>query len=284
MDFDRAVKCELVHLRDSRSLSRCEVSGAMFVPKLTIVTIHLNDFKGLQRTLQSLMLILGREDVEWCVVDGASDWQGGDTFEQVKSLTDCFISEPDKGIYDAMNKGTSLATGDYVLYLNAGDELHPDFQYDRFTDALFRSNAGMVWGRYDVRDHNETVYSRKTRRPAWLRYGTAVCHQAVFFKRSVLGSRPYDTELVIAADYDLICRLYTGGERIEMLDMPVCVFDLVGESGADKWQTLREVSSVRKKYFPIAGIFSGIIAVFKYLMWQTGTVFPAFRRAWSRVF
>ena len=120
--------------------------------------------------------------------------------------------------------------------------------------------------------------------PPWLRYGTAVRHQAVFFNRSALGSTPYNTELSIAADYDLVCRLYTGEDRITMLDMPVCIFDLVGKSGVDKRLTLREESVVRQKHFSIPGFISSAVSGFKYVIWQAGTLIPSFRRAWSRIF
>jgi len=66
--------------------------------------------------------------------------------------------------------------------------------------------------------------------------------------------------------------------------MPVCVFDLVGESGADKRLTLREESEVRRKHFPMIGFFNVIITNFKLIIWNLGTLMPSFRRAWSRLF
>ena len=128
--------------------------------KLSIITIHLNDFPGFERTLKSLGPVLGNAHVEWIVIDGGSNLAKDKTgsFMLVRSLAAHFISEPDDGIYDAMNKGTQLASGGYVVYLNSGDELHPDFQFNKLAGALDDGAAGMIWGRYDVRDHNETVY------------------------------------------------------------------------------------------------------------------------------
>ena len=254
---------------------------------LTIITIHLNDFDGLLRTCQSLGTMLSTENVEWIVIDGGSTAQSKEhccARDLAMACATRYVSERDDGIYDAMNKGTQLANGTYVLYLNAGDELHSEFSYQKLTTATQTADASMIWGRADVRDRNETIYPRKTRHPAWLRFGTAVCHQAVFFKRSVIGSHPYDTNLAIAADYDLICRIYTGGNQIIILDIPVCIFDLVGKSGLDKRLTLREESRVRQKYFSIPDIFNVVITEFKYVVWQVGTLIPSFRRAWSRIF
>ena len=225
------------------------------------------------------------DHLEWIVIDGGSKLtEDGVSLEQVKVLADHFISEPDNGIYDAMNKGARLADGDYCLFLNAGDELHPGFSYDTLIGSLKSDRPGMIWGRAEVRDRKNRVYKRKTRHPRWLRYGTAVCHQAIFFDRSVLGTDPYDTNLDIAADYDLICHLYTSGAKIRLLDIPVCIFDLVGKSGQDKRLTLREESVVRKKHFRIPDLINRAMTGFKYLMWQTGTLLPLFRRTWGRFF
>jgi len=82
------------------------------VPNLTIITIHLDDPDGLHKTFESLGPTLRSESVEWIVVDGGSDRQSAAVLKAVESLADVFISEPDEGIYDAMNKGTRLAAGE----------------------------------------------------------------------------------------------------------------------------------------------------------------------------
>jgi len=254
---------------------------------LTIITVHLNDFEGLLRTCNSLEKKVSTDKAEWIVIDGQSRVRSQVQrycLNLVKSLASHYVSESDDGIYDAMNKGTQLATGKYILYLNAGDELHPEFSFDRLGTTIHNHDAGMFWCKAVVRDRTGKIYPRKTRQPFWLRYGTAVCHQAVFFNRSLLGPNPYDTKFSVAGDYDLICRLYTAGERIDLLDMTVCIFDLVGKSGTDKRLTLHEESSVRQKHFAIPGFVSRVIQEFKYFVWQAGTFLPFFRRGWSRFF
>jgi putative colanic acid biosynthesis glycosyltransferase len=259
----------------------------MIVSILTIITVHLNDFEGLSRTYESIRSRLSTSDVEWIVIDGGSNIQSTEQRESLslaQNYANHFVSEPDNGIYDAMNKGTRLAISEYVLYLNAGDKLHPDFSFETFAEAISGLDASMLWCRADVRDRTGKVYPRKTRQPVWLRYGTAVCHQAVFFRRPALGFNPYEMKYSVAGDYDLICRLYTSGARIELLDIPVCIFDLIGKSGTDKRLTLTEESEIRQQYFPIPEFVNRAILEFKYLVWQTGTFLPSFRRAWSRFF
>jgi putative colanic acid biosynthesis glycosyltransferase len=254
--------------------------------KLSIVTIHLNDISGLERTLHSLKPVLGSSQCEWLVIDGGSNASsvGGRTLSRCEALAEHFVSEPDDGIYDAMNKGIRLASGDYVLFLNAGDELHPEFSMALLQEALDNKNTTMAWGRVSVRDRVGKEYDRKSRSPGWLRYGMAVSHQAVFFNRLQLGKDPYDTDLEIAADYDLICRLYKRERRVERLDMPVCIYDLVGRSSANRRATLDEESSVRRHHFRIGRFIDWCIVQFKGFIWGLGTLVPAFRRTWSKFF
>ena len=82
--------------------------------KLSIITIHLNELAGLERTFKSLAPVATEKSLEWIVIDGGSKLQGADieVMDHVKSLAEHFTSEPDEGIYDAMNKGTRQAVGD----------------------------------------------------------------------------------------------------------------------------------------------------------------------------
>ena len=109
------------------------------MPILTVITVHLDDFDGLLRTCQSLRTTLSTKNVEWIVIDGGSVTHSKEqnlASDLAKSCATHYLSEPDDGIYDAMNKGTQLASGAYVLYLNAGDELHPKFSSINFTSQL----------------------------------------------------------------------------------------------------------------------------------------------------
>ena len=117
--------------------------------KLSIVTVHLNDIERLVQTQRSLEGILDSGSFEWIVVDGGSVPESDAQmrlFEKVKNSATILVSEPDDGIFDAMNKGTRLATGEYVLYLNAGDLLHPDFDLDRVFQVCESKKPGMIWG------------------------------------------------------------------------------------------------------------------------------------------
>jgi putative colanic acid biosynthesis glycosyltransferase len=216
---------------------------------LTIITIHLNDYDGLLRTLQSLRPILGEGNVEWNVIDGGSERHDGDILEQVASVADKLISETDHGIYDAMNKGVRIAAGDYVLFLNAGDELHSDFDPARIFREAQLHRSEMIWGSYDESGKKNRLSNIQPRKINWLWWGMPTSHQAILFRREILGSKPYNEELKMAGDYDLVLRLVNEGATIAHTTVPICVADGTGISNTQQKLALIEQMAVRKKYF-----------------------------------
>lgn len=233
--------------------------------------------------MQSLAAFSGQESMEWVVVDGGSQLPDGqdDAFGQVSSLATHFVSEPDEGIYDAMNKGTRLATGDYVLYLNAGDELHPEFDPTLLAQSVEADSPEMVWGRCLERYEDGTTIQIKTRSPSWAWYCMPVYHPAVFFRREALGDSPYNTGFKITADYELVCRLLTSGARVEMLDAVVSVFHRGGLSLTHGEVTGDEENRVRMKYFKVSPLTGKAIMSVKFFTARLSHV-PWARQLWRR--
>lgn len=235
------------------------------MPDLTIITVHLNDFDGLSRTQRSLAAIHAPGQAEWIVVDGDSTLESENEplFMDVKSRATHFISEPDEGIYDAMNKGTRIAGGEYVLYLNAGDELHPCFDLDKFKRLVSRTRPDMVLGRCEVQYQDEVKILVKTRSPSLAWYSLPANHQATFFRREVLGEAPYDTHYRLAADYDLVCRLLKGGASVDRLDSIVSVFYRGGSTDVRGDLSRKEENEIRMNYFGISPVIGNAIVRFK---------------------
>src|SRR6476620_8472507 len=103
--------------------------------KISIITINYNDKEGLKKTIESVISQTFK-DFEFLVIDGNSSDGGKDVLEQYKAHIDYCVSEPDTGVYNAMNKGIRAATGDFVLFLNSGDLLYKN-------DILGRVNASI---------------------------------------------------------------------------------------------------------------------------------------------
>ena len=107
----------------------------MHNPKFSIITVTFNAGKVLEKTIQSVISQSYR-NVEYILVDGKSKDNTLSIADTYKEWIHCLVSEPDKGLYDAMNKGIRLATGDYLCFLNAGDKFHDKDTLQRMVDSL----------------------------------------------------------------------------------------------------------------------------------------------------
>jgi glycosyltransferase involved in cell wall biosynthesis len=180
-------------------------SSSQHTPLISVITVCYNDRDNLEQTMQSV-LAQTCDDFEYIVVDGQSNDGSKALIRRYEHGIARWVSEPDKGIYDAMNKGTQLARGQFVNYLNAGDT---------FTDAEVLKKVHAA-----LRDQPQTdvLYGRavnRTEGPNGLRYekGAPItqdtlftsipfCHQAMFFRRETfLAQGGYDLRFKVIADY-----------------------------------------------------------------------------------
>ena len=162
-----------------------------------------------------------------------------------------------------MNKGTRAANGEYILYLNAGDELHREFDLDVLHQKAAGSDPDMVWGRSQFR--YEDGFSRVVKtRPRWMAwYGLPVNHQAIFFRRQILGDKPYDAFFPLAADYDLVCRLLSKDASLEVMKLTVCIYHRGGSADIHGDRYRSEENEIRMKYFAISPTLGDAIIRFK---------------------
>lgn len=219
---------------------------------ISIITVHLNDFSGLEATCRSLQALRSQVGIQWVVIDGASSpANDGDReiFDLVRRSSDVFISEPDTGIYDAMNKGIGLAREPYLLFLNAGDRLHPEFSPTRIFGEATEMNPDMIWGSYDESGKHNRLTNLNPKGKKWLWWGMPTSHQAILFRRDFLDPDRYDESLKIAGDYDLVLRLVKKGATIRTTMIPICVSDGTGVSNIRQGAALNEQMLVRKRYF-----------------------------------
>lgn len=252
--------------------------------QLSVVTVHLNDFTGLEMTQHSLRTLLGRPDFEWIVVDGASEpqsqRQAAAMEEAVRSATRS-VSEPDEGIYDAMNKGTRLARGKYVLFLNAGDELSEQFTAQQFLAMINAREADMFWCECRDMHHPDSPLRIAARGPNWAWYCMPTGHPAIFFRRSAIPESPYDTRYVIAADYELVARLLKDGATVSVEELEVAKFYPGGVSDLEHRLLLREYAVIRAHYWPLLQPLSPLISLLRTLLKRLGK-YPRLRRLWRR--
>jgi putative colanic acid biosynthesis glycosyltransferase len=193
-------------------------------PLISIVTVSLDDASGLRSTVGSLQEQT-YQAFEWLVVDGGSTDGTLALIEALGPAIDHWSSEPDRGVYDAMNRGLDTASGDYVMFLNAGDRLADPEALQAVVEALIgQPGLDLLFAATML----ELPSGRQIRRPPrhpihWLRYGLPAYHQATVIRRSAHLSVPYDLGLLVSADYGAIAGLCVRGARTARLDRALAV-------------------------------------------------------------
>lgn len=180
-------------------------------PKFSIITVTYNAEKVLEDTIQSVISQTYHR-IEYIIVDGASKDGTAAIIDRYRSRIHTVVSEPDKGLYDAMNKGIALASGDYLCFLNAGDCFHADNTLQQMVHSINGSELpDILYGETAIVDANRHfLHMRRLSTPAQLnwksfRQGMLVCHQAFFAKRTLAVN--YDLKYRFSADFDWCIRI-----------------------------------------------------------------------------
>ncbi len=214
----------------------------------SIITITLNNLAGLRRTAASLP-VPAPELFEWIVIDGGSRdgtgaWLAG---QNRRDLT--WVSEPDQGIFDAMNKGLRRAKGCYALFMNAGDTLAPENVLARIAGEIGLRQPVMVYGDSIELGRNGATLRKAARSPGWNRYSLFTHHQSILYRRDMLGEG-YDMSYRLSADWALTSRILARSDAaIQRFPGAICHFERGGISqseaqrpliNAEHWRILRE--------------------------------------------
>lgn len=228
------------------------------LPLLTIITITYNAEQFLNRTLNSvqagLSCLLESQKVEYLLVDGKSSDSTLEIARHYPFLSK-IVSEPDRGLYDAMNKGLALANGKYVWFLNAGDEIFDPGTLKNLFEA-FASDADVYYSdAMLVRENGTEVGLRSQFTPhslpdnlKWQDFalGMKVCHQAFIAKKAVAPL--YDIEN-LSADIDWEIECLKKAQQIHFLNMPLCRYLVGGLSIQNHRRSLTDRFQVLRKHF-----------------------------------
>lgn len=248
------------------------------LPLITIVTVCRNAAAHIEPTLRSV-LTLDYPALEQIVVDGLST---DGTLSLVEALAPEFeqrsialrvVSEADAGIYDAMNKGARLASGQWLCYMNAGDSFaQPQVLRQLFAQPLEEA-CGVIYGHVALRKAFGTVEMRP--KPIdYLRKKMAFCHQAALVRSELLRQQPFDLQYRLAADYAWFRRYWRQGGVFTYREVTVAIFE--AETGASSAQRLR----VNREYAHIRGNDHTLRWRLRYA-WKAFTL--ALKGLWRRV-
>lgn len=222
----------------------------MSKPTLSVITIVYNNVKDIERTMLSV-LNQTYPNIEYIIIDGASKDGTKDIIYNYKSRLAQFISEPDKGIYDAMNKGMALATGDYILFMNSGDEIYaPETVSEVFATE---DAADIYYGETEMfNDKWESLGQRRHHAPehfSWesFRFGMSVSHQAIYVKKNI--AEPFDLKYKYSSDIDWIIKAAKNASSIVNTHMYVAKYLVGGISKKKHLASLKERFRIFTKYY-----------------------------------
>jgi glycosyltransferase involved in cell wall biosynthesis len=193
--------------------------------KLSIITVNLNNSNGLQKTIESVEKQT-YSDFEFIVIDGGSTDGSMDLIKSSDRIT-YWISEPDKGIYNAMNKGIERAKGEYCFFLNSGDW----FSNEKVLEKFLTKGEGedFLFGNVDT---DRGIRKAKEKITFFTFYSGTIIHQSVFTKRSLfLKYGTYDETLTIVADWEFFLRTIINDKcTYRYIDETICRYEYTGVS------------------------------------------------------
>ncbi len=216
--------------------------------RLSIITVNLNNKDGLRKTIDSVVSQTF-QDFEWIVIDGGSTDGSKELLEQYADHFSYWVSEPDKGIYNAMNKGIKKAQGEYLQFLNSGDWLVDKTALERCFAHNF--SADIAYGdlyfcngaEKEVCHYPQSVSFR-------FFYLSSIGHPTSFIKRSILRETLYDEGLKIVSDWKFFLVQAMRSKRFEHIDEIVCCFDTKGISSVNPDLANQERQRVIREIVP----------------------------------
>jgi glycosyltransferase involved in cell wall biosynthesis len=241
-------------------------------PKLSVITVNLNNGAGLESTVKSVM-DQTYSDFEYIIIDGGSTDRSLDIIKQYEDGNKrlkrfSWLSEKDTGIYNAMNKGINLSKGEYILFLNSGDSLvNPEILQKLFCADI---SADYVYGNINLVHNGELRYQDvkmnfETPSLSDL-YTDCLPHQASFIKRELFQKYGnYDEKLRILGDWEFCIRtLIINNRSVQHLQITITNYDLGGISSTNKELNEAEKMGILDKYFT-PGIISDLkkLALYK---------------------
>jgi glycosyltransferase involved in cell wall biosynthesis len=221
------------------------------MPKLSIITINFNDKNGLKKTMESV-ISQSSTDFEYIVIDGGSTDGSKELIEKYQDKISYWVSELDKGIYHAMNKGILLAQGEYCQFLNSGDFLFDENVIAKMIEKTKDESilyGNMIKTLTNGKRLKNTSINTNSMLPFYL---GSLNHSPSFIKKELFGKYGlYDESLKIVSDWKFFLKaIALGNESVKYLDIDVTVFDMTGISSTNSKLDKAERRQVLEELIP----------------------------------
>ena len=237
-------------------------------PSISVILVCKNPGPRVKAALGSIWQQL-HVHPEIIVVDGGSTDGSRAWLESQRERLTTLISEPDAGIYPAMNKGVARATGDWILFLGADDRLVGDMVLSESVNWMKKTEAGVAAG--EVAYDDGRIYKLRSHVNPCAR--NFVRHQGTFYRRSLFAENDgFDPALAVMADYDFNVRLWKNRVRFKPIPLRIAACGAGGRSDSGQWRGYREEIAVRHRYFPF----------FRCLVWDALSLLSFARQQFSR--
>lgn len=218
---------------------------------VTVVTVVHNGEKHLEEAIKSV-IEQDHENLEYIIIDGGSTDTSLDIIRRYEDRIDFWVSEPDEGIYDAMNKGIALASGELIGLLNA-DDRYEQGAIKAIVGAFLKARGDhnvAIAGKWNlIFEEIDLVITASPSLRFWM--GMPISHQAIFIPKKIyemVGA--YDIAYRFAADLDMVVRLYLRGIRFIFLDQVLVSFRTSGASGRFFRESTREAATIIGRNLP----------------------------------
>lgn len=220
--------------------------------KISIITINYNNREGLQKTIESVASQTNKT-FEYIVVDGGSTDGSAEIIKDNCHFIDKWVSEPDKGIYNAMNKGVQMSSGEYCLFLNSGDLLHDNNVFERLTKHTFDKDIyfGEIVATNGGKAKKRGKYSLNEEITLLTIYEGYFHHAGSFIKRDLMIKYPYREDLKICSDRQFFIQsIIIDNCSYGSIKTPICLFDMGGVSRTSDILLNQENNQIMTDLFP----------------------------------
>lgn len=220
--------------------------------KFSIITVNYNNYNGLRNTIESVISQTNK-DYEFIVIDGGSSDGSKELLEEFDEYIDYWVSEPDKGIYNGMNKGIARAHGEYLNFMNSGDTFYKPTTLEEVNNMM--DGSDIIVG-CDYNEDPKTGKSAVTVLPIRVSFATFFMqtfpHQSSFIRRNLFNNSPYDETLKIVADWKFFLDKTTiEGCTTQLISMPISKREQGGISNKQIEEIRRERQQELNRLIPM---------------------------------
>lgn len=213
--------------------------------KISVVTVVFNDVANIRKTIESV-LNQDYSNLEYVIIDGGSVDGTLSVIEDYKNELDYFVSEKDDGIYNAMNKSSNYVTGDYIIFMNTGDEFQDKDVLSKVFNEEKSSNFDVIYGTtIVVNGTSKNIVKPKSLKD--ITKGRMIfVHQSSFLRVNLLREFKFDESYKINSDYDLFLKLFINGYSFQRTDVIISLYQSGGISSKVGFQNEIEKIKILK--------------------------------------